>query len=471
MPFQICKCDSDDLFDIITDGTVSQDELLEHVEYVSEKLSSYADSQGNKSHALGDFTKYYDFMRNHFGKYGEGRELIVFKLNTGKLKPAEGFDSFKNMQAQFSNGARLGHSDIRMNGMEEVRVYINPEAAIGFVIFGFVCNTSEGNIADQLSKTEFFRNIGWRRNQELGNTQIEKHKWNFNGEGLSGLTIYETLNCYFSDFYDCIRFYQDRPTILYSITSTTIGSNSNEELCELAYEIIRVPDKNAPRFENKLTEPSVQRIGRNVAFTALNEGAMIIEAVNKAVTLKQVANKYFPAFILALNQRELLLKTMQSISQLDVRELSGQNEAIFNKMEVLRNRLLILQLKQIFYSVSNLHEVELFFNQLQKAFAVEKMLMENEQCVREMYNLLEVRRNKEIERIEKEKAESDESRSNIINTILGAIGCLGLFSFLKDLIPFYNDSVTYVAWYRALSILLPVFVMAYIVQLVFYSKR
>jgi hypothetical protein len=239
----------------------------------------------------------------------------------------------------------------------------------------------------------------------------------------------------------------------------------------LAYEIIRVPDKNAPRFENKLTEPSVQRIGRNVAFTALNEGAMIIEAVNKAVTLKQVANKYFPAFILALNQRELLLKTMQSISQLDVRELSGQNEAIFNKMEVLRNRLLILQLKQIFYSVSNLHEVELFFNQLQKAFAVEKMLMENEQCVREMYNLLEVRRNKEIERIEKEKAECDESRSNNINTILGAIGCLGLFSFLKDLIPFYNDSVTYVAWYRALSILLPVFVMAYIVQLVFYSKR
>ena len=99
------------------------------------------------------------------------------------------------------------------------------------------------------------------------------------------------------------------------------------------------------------------------------------------------------------------------------------------------------------------------------------MLLENEQSVREMYNLLEVNRNNDNERIEKEKAELDERRSNIINTILGAIGCLGLFSFLKDLIPFYKDSATYMGWYRALSILLPIIVMTYIVRLVFYPKR
>ena len=471
MPFQIFKGETGGLFDIVTDGVVRQNEMLEHVDYFSEKLSSYSESPGIKSHALGDFTKYYDFMRNHFGNHGEGRGLTVFKLNTSKLNPAAGYDSFKNMQAQFSNSATLGHSTIQMDGMDEVRVYINPEAAIGFLIFGFMCVTPDGNIADQLSKTEFFRNIGWRRNQKLGDTQIQKHQWKFNAEQASGLSMFETLNCYFSNFSDCIRFYQDRPIVLYSIASTTIGSKSNDELFELAYEIIRVPDKNAPRFENELTEPSVKRIGRHVAFTALNEGAMIIESVNQEVKVKGLANKYFPAFILTLNQRELLLKTMQSIAHLDTRELSGHNEAIFNKMENLRNRLLILQLKQIFYSVSNLHEVELFFNQLQKAFAVEKMLLENEQSVREMYNLLEVNRNNDIERIEKEKAELDERRSNIINTILGAIGCLGLFSFLKDLIPFYKDSATYMGWYRALSILLPIIVMTYIVRLVFYSKR
>jgi hypothetical protein len=258
--------------------------------------------------------------------------------------------------------------------------------------------------------------------------------------------------------------------VLYSLSSKSTGSKTDNELCALAYEIIRVPDRNADRFEHSLIEPTIQRVGRNVAFTALNEGALIIETINKEASIKTVANKYLPAFILALNQREVLLSTMQNIVQLETHELNKQDEEIFNKMERLRNGLLILQLKQIFYTVSNLHEVELFFNQLQRSFAVERMLMENEQCIREMHNLLEVRRNKEIERTEKEKAEKDERRSNIIDTILGAIGCLGLFSFLKDLIPFYNDSETYVAWYRLLSVILPVLVMAYIVRLVLYSK-
>jgi hypothetical protein len=162
---------------------------------------------------------------------------------------------------------------------------------------------------------------------------------------------------------------------------------------------------------------------------------------------------------------------MKNIVLLETQALSKAEDNFFNKMERLRNRLLILQLKQIFYSVSNLHEVEFFFNQLQSSFAVEKMLKENEQCIREMYNLLEVKRNKELERIENENAENAERRSNIINTILGAIGCLGLFSFLKDLVPFYNDVETYGNIYRPISVLLPILVMAYIVKLVFFSKK
>jgi hypothetical protein len=250
-----------------------------------------------------------------------------------------------------------------------------------------------------------------------------------------------------------------------------LGSKANDELCEQAYEIIRVPDRNSPRFDQSLTEPIIHRVGRNVAFTALNEGALITETINDSMNTKAIANKYFPSFILALNQRELLLNNMQFIAQLNTPDLKSLNGDSFDKMETLRNRLLILHLKQIFYSVSNLHEVELFFNQLQKAFAIENMLLENEECVREMFNLLEVQRNKEMEQIEKVKSELDERRSNIINTILGAIGCLGLFSFLKDVIPFYEDDITYQAWYRLLSICLPILVMAYIIKLVFYSRK
>jgi len=120
--------------------------------------------------------------------------------------------------------------------------------------------------------------------------------------------------------------------------------------------------------------------------------------------------------------------------------------------------------------VSNLHEVELFFNQLQKVFAVEKMLIENEQCIREMYNLLEVKRNEEVAKSDKDKTALEEERSKIINTILGAIGCLGLFSFLKDLWPFIQDS-QYAFFYKMISVLLPGFVMIWLVWYMAGKKK
>ena len=473
MPFQIITTkngnndtSTGNLFDEVTDHQINV-----NASNLLEKLNEWS-VQSKKSSALpGDFSKYYGFMRNHFGNADDNRELIVFQLDTSKLNPASGCESVKNMQAQFSKGAWLGQSDIRMTGMEEVRVLVNPMAGIGFFIFGFECISSEKYVADSLSQIDFFRNIGWRRNQKLGAKQIQKHAWIFERDSALSMTMYETLQCYFADFSNWIRFYQDRATVMYSVASGSLGSKANAELCEQAYEIIRVPDRNSPRFDQPLTEPIIQRVGRNVAFTALNEGALIIETTNESMDTKAIANKYFPAFVLALNQRELLLNNMQFIVQLDTKDLKSLNGDSFNKMETLRNRLLILHLKQIFYSVSNLHEVELFFNQLQKAFAIKNMLLENEECVREMFNLLEVHRNREMELIEKAKSELDERRSNIINTILGAIGCLGLFSFLKDVIPFYEDDKTYEAWYRLISICLPVLVMAYIVRLVFYSKK
>jgi len=493
LPFRVVRRKKGDLFEPGIHEILNQEELQEVVDKLTNKLNSIADNTGKKRSALGDFTKYYDFMKGYFGNPGEvgnpgqSCEFMVFKVNTSQMRPRTGFESYSNLQAQFAQGAYLGESDIQMKKLDEVWLMVNSAAGIGFFVFGFECYSSGGEIAGKLAECEFFRNVGWRRDQKLGPAQLQKHQWSFEGEKApKGLTMHQTLNCYFScpsesdpsvserpdsDLSDCIRFYQDRPVVLYTVPSINMGNQSNDVLGDLAYEIIRVPDRNATRFDTPITEPSIQRVGRNVAFAALNEGALIIESFNANSSVKSTANKYFPAFILAINQRELLLNMMQRIAQLDSRELKIMSEPMFLTIENLRNSLLVLKLKQIFYSVSNLHEVELFFNQLQRAFAVEKMLMENEQSIREMYNLLEVRRNNELERIENEKARRDDRRSNIINTILGAIGCLGLFEFLKDFMPFINDSVTYMLWYKAFSILLPIGVMAYLIRLVFFAKK
>jgi ankyrin repeat protein len=54
------------------------------------------------------------------------------------------------------------------------------------------------------------------------------------------------------------------------------------------------------------------------------------DKIRKAI--KNVANKYFPAFIFALNQREVLLNTMQKITMLDSVKLRKLDGDIFNKI-------------------------------------------------------------------------------------------------------------------------------------------
>jgi len=467
MPFYIVSEKEEGLFKEALPPDVSQDELYEYAFTLGNKIKPFCSKDGG---FLGDFSKYYGFMESHFGGAEMNKGFSVYHLNASSLKPAPGFEKFKNLNAQFQKGAMLGSSPIWVESLESPMITINALAGIGYFICGMKCESkSENSILEELSRTEFFRNIGWRRGQKGSKNQALKHGFIFDLEQDLVLTFHDLFNCYLGEFSTNIRFYQDRPSVLYCDTSHLEGSKPDSELCELSYEIIRVPDRNAKRFSHTLQEPSIQRVGRNVAFTALNEGALVIESVNDTKD-KTVANKYFPAFFLALNQREVLLSTMQKIVQLEPDKLRTLDAEMFRKMENMRNSLLILQLKQIFYSVSNVHEVELFFNQLQKVFAVEKMLLENEQSIREMYNLLEVKRNEEASRMEKEQAASEEKRANIINTILGAIGCLGLFSFLKDVLPFYSDPA-YEPWYRAISIVTPVVVMGYIVRLVFYSKE
>jgi hypothetical protein len=140
---------------------------------------------------------------------------------------------------------------------------------------------SENSILEELAECEFFRNIGWRRNQTMGKNQVAKHQFVFDVEEDLSLSLYDLLNCYLNQFRDSIQFYQDRASVLYSATSVYEGSKADKEFCALSYEIIRVPVRNAARFSQDLLEPTIQRVGRNVAFTALNEGALVIESVNQ----------------------------------------------------------------------------------------------------------------------------------------------------------------------------------------------
>ena len=71
----------------------------------------------------------------------------------------------------------------------------------------------------------------------------------------------------------------------------------------------------------------------------------------------------------------------------------------------------------------------MFYKQLFNAFDIKILLEDNESSVKEIHDvLIHIEHNKQ-EKLRKDKDRKEAIQSNIVNSILGAIGCLGLFSF------------------------------------------
>jgi len=492
-PFHIVSDKGGDFFDALSPVNLTLANCNEGLNELRSKLNAITDENkkvqkdsGKDSQYVGDLSKYYDFIRRHFGASGSPANLEVYPINTNKLF-SHSTGELKNFGAQFDktkNRYYLGSSDIVLEEMDSIYILLNPIAGLGYFLLGFEISCSDDkDVLVHLSQSDFFRNIGWRKDQKekKQSKQFQKHSFSLiksdSQERDYIFSFYNLFTEYFSMFGDNMRFYQDRLTLLYTSCSYEMGNQEQLKLKQLFFEVLRIPDRNAVKFSHELLEPEITKVGMNVITTGLNEGAIVVESVNESTKVKSIANKFLPGFILAINQREILLKTMHRISELNADKLLKMEDFEMEYIEQLKNNLLIIQLKQIFYSVSNFHEVESFFNHLQKVFNVEVMLRENEQSIREIYNLIEAKRNDELEEYrqetekrEKQEAEKEEKRSRIVNTILGAIGCLGLFSFLKDVWPFAQDS-QYLILYKFLTISLPIFIMAWLVWYMFRRKK
>jgi hypothetical protein len=480
-PFHIIPATSGNLFDPVNDSFYHSIDSID----INAIRNSIIDLQSNSNlNSIGDFSKYYDFISLHFGKADSIANLELYVIEPDALLPKNDQEGLKNLGAQIAETEYyLGNSeDIRLDKIEKCMILLNPVGKLGYVIFECTMSSNEGtDMLELLSKSEYFRNIGWRQGQTVPkktSNQYKKHALSFKNENERSfeLTMYDIFNNYFHPFQDHIRFYQNRLTTLFTSVCFESGNISDKILRDMFFDMLRVPDMNVSKFDHENSEPTIRKIGRNVICAALNEGAVVIESINDLHVKKSIARKYLPAFILAINQREILLKTMQRISHLNAEKLLNMDEMQLQTITQLKANLLVLQLKQIFYSVSNTHEVELFFNQLQTVFNIEVMMKENDQSIKEIYNLLEAKRAVVLEKYreyaeirEKEEAEKEEFRSRIVNMILGAIGCLGLFSFFKDVWPFFQDS-QYASLYKFISIALPFVIMGWLIWYMFGRK-
>lgn len=242
---------------------------------------------------------------------------------------------------------------------------------------------------------------------------------------------------------------------------------SHDELINTFYNALRIPTLNKEKEVIKLEDsnsvkPKLAQLhypDQSIVFCTMNEGAIVIDT-SGSVDTNALVNKYFPAFILALNQREVMLKTAKEVSQIAYKNLNSEDSITLKKLTELRKKLNLIQLKQVFYNISIYNETESFFTELQKKFSVDVLLNDNNGSIEAIHSLLE------SERIKNEE-EAQKKRDNNLALILGLVGLFGAASAVIDVYNFFSSPDTLNYWWLPVSVVL--FLGTYLIW--FYKKK
>ena len=180
----------------------------------------------------------------------------------------------------------------------------------------------------------------------------------------------------------------------------------------------------------------LQSPDQSICFATMNEGALIID---NTILLAELGNKYLPAFVLALNQREFLLKVIRLVTSVDTSKIE--------ELKDLKKFITEIYLKQISFTVSVYNEIDIFFTELQKKFDIEILMNDNKESINEIHQLIEELDNndkadkaEEMDRITKEREKRKESSLNFLIIGLTVIQVISIFyTLLVDFLE--NDTI------------------------------
>jgi len=302
--------------------------------------------------------------------------------------------------------------------------------------------------------------------------------WNdSNHEQKTEISSFNLIKLFEKGFYKQLFPYftinSEKPVVLHLFYDKTNIQFSSEKLETYMFRTIRIKPKSSPIiFKEKSDNTEFDDIFQY----ALMDGAVVIDTT-KNLSSDGIFNKYFPAFILVLNQREVMLKHNDRLSQFSYEDLSEAKEnslsdenVVVSKIKELKSEVAFFKFKQLIYSVSFYDEIDKFYKLLSVAFDINILLRDNEESIKEIHDVLvQIEKNNE-ERFKQQQVDKEVNQSRVINSILGAIGCLGLFSFLKDLLPFWADSQYYFG-YKIFSVTLPLLMLFFVLSLSYKSSK
>jgi len=160
----------------------------------------------------------------------------------------------------------------------------------------------------------------------------------------------------------------------------------SDELLNKVYRMIRISGS-----ENiKITTSSKLKFTFPDPYTSqfvLNEGAFVIEGIEESADL---INKYYPSFLFALNQKYLFNYMQQKINELPLIKNDHLIKYNVEDLKVLQQTMINAEFFQIFTSLSNYNEIDMFFEKLRDQFKIEQLKQEFLESINGISNITQI---------------------------------------------------------------------------------
>ena len=143
----------------------------------------------------------------------------------------------------------------------------------------------------------------------------------------------------------------------------------------------------------------------------LNEGAFVIEGVKNPSDL---INKYYPSFLFALNQKYLFHYIQEKINELPLIKKENVIEYNAKDLKRLQQTMINAEFSQIFTSLSNYNEIDMFFEKLREQFKIKELKEEYLASIEGISRITQL--NEDEKKEEREKL--NVSRLNLILLLL-----------------------------------------------------
>ena len=263
-------------------------------------------------------------------------------------------------------------------------------------------------------------------------------------------SIAEIVKNNYLEIYNLIFFNHVKPTVVHLIKESEVIEKDHETVSKLIYKALRIPNK-LNEYPSVLKEQinyseivKLQSPDQSICFATMNEGALIID---NTILLAELGNKYLPAFVLALNQREFLLKVIRLVTSVDTSKIE--------ELKDLKKFITEIYLKQISFTVSVYNEIDIFFTELQKKFDIEILMNDNKESINEIHQLIEELDNERKAAEEKEKA----TKLNFLIIGLTVIQVISIFYTL--LVDFLENDTILTNIFLFLNTVLIIFLLIY----------